>query len=166
MKAKTKETLLAHELYSATPHWEMIKSLFSLLVTDPKKDSDDEFGNNYKTEDGLVVGVFDISRANFMPEAQRELYIEIPEEDFGEEDGDVVGRLSSGMYGFRDASNAWMHDWQELLKGGGFSVEVANPALFLSGTWRRLLCAGTGLRGGQGEGDGGEQGKIFSPREG
>eukprot|EP00972_Heterocapsa_arctica_P058992 8695401-Heterocapsa_arctica.AAC.1 len=34
LKAKTKEAFLAHELFSATPSWEAIKSLLSLLVTD------------------------------------------------------------------------------------------------------------------------------------
>ena len=129
LKAKTKEALLAHELFSATPPWEVIKGLFSLLVTDPKENKS---SNNYKPDEDLVVGVFDISRAHFMPKAQRELYIEIPEEDREEGDGDVVGRLSRGMYGFRDASNAWMKDWQDVLKGSGFTVGVANPALFLN----------------------------------
>lgn len=42
LKAKTKEALLAHELFSATPPWEMIKSLFSLLVSDgPHQGGDD-----------------------------------------------------------------------------------------------------------------------------
>ena len=34
LRAKTKETLLAHELFSAMPPWEMIKVLLSGLVTD------------------------------------------------------------------------------------------------------------------------------------
>ena len=34
LKAKTKEALLAHELFSAMPPWEIVKCLFSMLVTD------------------------------------------------------------------------------------------------------------------------------------
>ena len=34
LKAKTKEALLAYELFSATPPWEVVKCLFSMLVTD------------------------------------------------------------------------------------------------------------------------------------
>ena len=34
LKAKTRESLLAHELFSAMPPWEAIKTLLSLLVTD------------------------------------------------------------------------------------------------------------------------------------
>ena len=65
-----------------------------------------------------------------MAKAQRELYIEIPEEDKLLGDGDVIGRLNQGMYGFRDASNGWMKDWQELLRSDGYDIGVANPALF------------------------------------
>eukprot|EP00435_Cladocopium_sp_Y103_P033123 s170_g8.t1 len=129
LKAKTKEALLAHELFSATPPWEMIKSLFSLLVTDPK---DDDGRDQVRARQELVMGVFDISRAHFMPEAKRELYVEIPDEDRLEGEEDFVGRLNRGMYGFRDASHAWMEDWQKVLSGGGFTVGVANPALFLN----------------------------------
>ena len=64
-----------------------------------------------------------------MPEAARELYIELPPED--QEPGkDLVGRLNRNMYGFRDASNGWMRDWQGLLVGDGFEVGKANGALF------------------------------------
>ena len=112
LKAKTKEALLAHELFSATPPWEMVKALFSLLVTDLQAN----MGGNHE----MTMGVFDISRARFMPAAQRELYIEIPEEDREPGDGDVVSKLNRGMYGFRDASHAWMEDWQALLREGGF----------------------------------------------
>eukprot|EP00972_Heterocapsa_arctica_P033608 4946222-Heterocapsa_arctica.AAC.1 len=73
LKAKTKEALLAHELFSGTPPWEAIKTLQSLL------DGSD-----------LELGLFDTSRAHFMPIDKRELYIEIPSEDRKDGDGDVV----------------------------------------------------------------------------
>ena len=34
LKAKTKEALLAYELFSAMPPWEIVKCLFPMLVTD------------------------------------------------------------------------------------------------------------------------------------
>ena len=34
LKAKTKEALVAHELFSAMPPWECVKTLLSLLATD------------------------------------------------------------------------------------------------------------------------------------
>ena len=80
----------------------------------------------------MCIGVFDISRAHFMPKCQRELYVEIPAEDRGPGEEDYVGRLNRGMYGFRGASNAWMKDWQELHAEGGYQVGVANLALFFN----------------------------------
>ena len=58
LKAKTKTAYLAHELFSAMPPWEMIKALLSLLVTRDVSKRGLE----------LELGVFDISRAHFMPE--------------------------------------------------------------------------------------------------
>jgi len=116
LKAKTKDALLAHELFSATPPWEAIKALLSMLVTDGMSEDGEE----------LELGVFDISRAHFMPEVKRELYIEIPNEDKAEGEGDVIGRLNRNMYGFRDASNGWMEDWQKLLETAGYVVGTSN----------------------------------------
>merc|ERR1711994_43709 len=114
LKAKTKEALLAHELFSAMPPWEMIKILLGLLVTDgvpgPVAQISTEHENNVikgdvenNDDDELMLGIYDISRAHFMPKVKRELYIEIPKEDLTDEDGDVIGRLNRNMYGFRDA---------------------------------------------------------------
>ena len=70
LKAKTKEASLAHELFSAMPPWETAKSLFSFLVTDGISDREEQ----------LEFGMFDIAHAHFMPKADRELYIELPDE--------------------------------------------------------------------------------------
>ena len=131
LKARTKHALLAHELFSAMPPWEMVKSLLSLLVTDGV------------AAESLVLGVFDISRAHFMAPATRELYVEIPDEDRDPEDGDCVGRLNRSMYGFRDASHNWMEDWQGLLQEEGYKIGVANPALF----WNERLCSRGAVHG-------------------
>ena len=89
LKWKTKEQLLAHGLFSPMPPWEMVKVLLGFLVTD-------DF--NGIAADDLVIGIFDISRAHFMAPADRELYIELPEEDKLPGEGDVVGRLNRMMY--------------------------------------------------------------------
>jgi hypothetical protein len=119
LKAKTKGALLAHQLFSAMPPWEMIKALFSLLVTDDVEPAEE-----------LEIGIFDISRAHFMPKVRRELYIELPEEDRLPGEEGMIGRLNRNMYGFRDASAGWFDDWQELLESDGFKIGAANPALF------------------------------------
>ena len=74
-----------HELCSAMPHWEAIKSLLSFLVTD---------GIETENDEELEVGIFDISRAHFMPKVKRELYIELPPEDMKPGEEDMVGRQS------------------------------------------------------------------------
>ncbi|CAK0795212.1 unnamed protein product [Prorocentrum cordatum] len=121
LKAKTKDQLLAHELFSAMPPWEAIKALFSLWVSDGSVDG---------TADPEIA-IFDISRAHFMAPAKRELYIDIPAEDREPGDEHMVGRLNRSMYGFRDAISNWMDDRQQLLEADGFEIGVANPALFL-----------------------------------
>ncbi len=120
LKAKTKELLSPHELFCATPPWEVVKGLFSLMVTDPVSENDEE----------LEIGIFDISRAHFMPKVNRELYTELPEEDKNPEDGVCIGELLRNMYGFRDASNDWQKDWQELLQSEGYKIGQANGAIF------------------------------------
>lgn len=92
LAAKTKETRLAHEVFSAMPPWEMIKILLGLLVIDgvpgpvepPNNNSDKIIIRNDgggSDNDELMLGIYDISRAHFMPKVKRELYIEIPKED-------------------------------------------------------------------------------------
>lgn len=124
LKVNTKEALVAHELFSAMPPWECVKTLLSLLVTEnlPGLENDE-----------LELAILDISRAHFMPKAERELYIELPPGD--QQPGqDLVGRLNRMMHGFRDASNGRMRDWQSLLTEDSFEVGKANGALFLHQT--------------------------------
>ena len=74
LQAKTKEAYDLHnELFSAMPPWETVKSLLSFPVTDGVSDPEEQ----------LEIGIFDISRAHFVPRADRELYIELPDEAQG-----------------------------------------------------------------------------------
>ena len=120
LKAKTREALLAHELFSAMPPWEMIKALLSLMVTSGVS----------KTNEELELGTFDISRAHFMAKADRELYIEAPAEDWEPGDENKAAKLRRNMYRFRDASSGWQKDWQDLLQEAGYEVGRANCAPF------------------------------------
>ena len=80
------------------------------------------------------MGIFDISRAHFMPEIDCETCIEIPDEDKLPEDGDVVGRLNRNMYGRRTAAHTWLNDWHELLRSAGYAIGKGNAALFYNST--------------------------------
>ena len=74
-----------------------------------------QYKDKCKTETRKLLGIFNISRAHFMPKAERELYIEIPKEGLNPEDGDALGRLNRNMYGFRDASNAGFRECKNVL---------------------------------------------------
>ena len=79
------------------------------------------------------LGIFDISCARFMPKPDRELYIELPDEARAPGEGDVVGRLNRGMYGFQRCKQ----------QSEGYVVGKANPALFFNNQ-RNLRGAGHG----------------------
>ena len=116
LRAKTKGTLLAHELFSAMPAWGL-KVLLGLLV------SDDVPGAEGKSLKWLSSTS---ARAHFMAPMDREACIELPQEDKLPEDGDAVGLLLRSMYGFRTASA----NWRRTLEQAGYKVGVANPASF------------------------------------
>ena len=113
LKATPKEALRAHELFSAVPPWETVKAPLAFLVKDGVSDAEEQ----------LYIGMFDISRAHFMPK-DRELYLELPDEAKAPGDGDVVGRMNRSMYGFRDAGNNWMRDWQSLHQSTGYACTL------------------------------------------
>ena len=121
LRSRTKGTLLAHELFSAMPPWEILKVLLGLLVSDNVSGAEGE---------ELEMAIFDISRAHFMAPMDREACIKLPQEDKLAEDGDAVGLLLRSMHGFRTASANWMRDLQTTLEQGDHKVGVANPALF------------------------------------
>ena len=50
--------------------------------------------------------LMDVSRAFFYAPAQRDLWVELPEED-KDVKADEVGKLKRAMYGTRDAPLAW-----------------------------------------------------------
>ena len=76
--------------------------------------------------------VSDISRAHFMPSADRELHIDHPDEAKAPGENDVVGRLHQSMYGSRGASNSWTREWHRRVQLDGYAVGKANLALFFN----------------------------------
>ena len=49
----------------------------------------------------------DISRAFFHALAKRRVYVQLPEEDRGDGEEELCGRLNYSMYGTRDAAQNW-----------------------------------------------------------
>ena len=89
LRAKTKGTLLAHELLM--PLWESFKVLLGLLVSYDVPGAEGE---------ELEMAIFDISRAQSMEPMDREACIELPWEDKLPEYGGAVGLLLRSCTGF------------------------------------------------------------------
>ena len=79
----------------------------------------------------LKLAHFDISRAHFVPEARRELHVELLDEDPMKQKG-FVGLLVRSMYGTQDASNLWQEDYTGTLAQRGYTPGRSNPAVFHS----------------------------------
>ena len=66
--------------------------------------------------------VNDVIRAFFYAKALRPVWVELPQEDYNEEDErhDNVGLLEMSLYGTRDAARNWSNTVEEHLKKIGF----------------------------------------------
>merc|ERR1712026_17253 len=75
-----------------------------------------------------VVMINDVRRAYFYAKALRPIWIELPEEDYTEEDmkEDRVGLLEMSLYGTRDAAQNWQKTVEKNLKKIGFKQGVGN----------------------------------------
>ena len=86
------------DLFAATPPLEAKKFLFSLAVSS-KADS----GKSYK------IAFIDIKRAYFHAKAIRDVYVDLPSQDW--EEG-MCGKLEKSMYGTRDAAQNWEREYE------------------------------------------------------
>ena len=93
---RTEAELDPSSVFSAMPPLEALKLMMSHQVSAKM--------SRRKGKLRLKMAHFDISRAHFMPKAEREIYVELPDEDPKKAEG-FVGRLERGMYGTQDASN-------------------------------------------------------------
>ena len=80
------------ELFAATPPTEAMRIILSEAATMGKEEK--------------VIMINDVRRAYFYAKALRPIWIELPEEDYTEEDmkEDRVGLLEMSLYGTRDAA--------------------------------------------------------------
>eukprot|EP00973_Karenia_brevis_P036049 4973185-Karenia_brevis.AAC.1 len=58
----------------------------------------------------------DVKRAYFHAPATREIYIEIPEEDWEEGDEARVAKLNLSLYGTRDAAQNWAKEVERVFQ--------------------------------------------------
>ena len=78
---------------------------------------------------GVHVMLSDVKRAFFRALAKRELYVELPPEDVGYEEG-YVGRLRLALYGTRDAASLWQECLSQHLADIGFTRGKSKPCVF------------------------------------
>ena len=102
------------ELYAATPPLEALKLLLG----------------HASSGDGLAhLMLSDVKRAYFHAKANRELYVELPEEDEEYHEG-YVGKLALALYGTRDAASLWQECLAEHLLSIGFVRGISNPCVY------------------------------------
>ena len=116
-KGEQGRVLTDAELFSAMPPLEAMRIQASTMVS--KKVS--------KRGKKLKFAVFDISRAHFYEETQRDIYIQLPE---AERDGVHCGKLKRNMYGTQDAAARFSSGYSVLMASGGHVAGVSNPAVF------------------------------------
>ena len=75
----------------------------------------------------MKIDFIDISRAYFQADAIREVYVELPDEDW--EEG-MCGKLLKSMYGTRDAAQNWGAAYSEFMKSIGFQQGKASSCVF------------------------------------
>ena len=83
-------------------------------------------------EEEKVIMVNDVRRAFFYAKAMRPAWIELPPEDYREEDkeNDHVGLLEMSLYGTRDAAQNWQNTVEVHLKEFGFRQGLASGSVF------------------------------------
>ena len=74
-----------------------------------------------------------VKRAYFHAKANRELFVELPEEDEEYQEG-YVGRLALALYGTRDAASLWQECLAEHLLSIGFVRGISNPCVYYNAT--------------------------------
>lgn len=76
--------------------------------------------------------VNDISRALFNAKAEREVYVQLAQEDMRPGDETTCGKLRYSMYETRDAAQIWYRECSGRLKEMGFAQGNASPYVFVT----------------------------------
>ena len=77
--------------------------------------------------------LLDFKRAFLYGDCERELYIELPEEDHRREDGKCVGLLRKAMYGTRDAPAVWQRLVRRVMAELGFTASRTSACVYVHG---------------------------------
>ena len=107
------------DLFAATPPLESLRLLCSICASHQNRPSP------YR-----MLSI-DVKRAYFYAEAKREVFIEIPLEDWEPGDEHKVARLNLSLYGTRDAAQNWSEEFTRTLVASGFQTGKATPCNFV-----------------------------------
>ena len=75
----------------------------------------------------MKLDFIDVRRAYFFAKVRREVYVDLPEEDWTP---NMCGRLNQSMYGTRDAAQNWEEEYSSFLIGISFRRGKASPCVF------------------------------------
>ena len=74
--------------------------------------------------------VNDVSRAYFYADATEPTYVKLCEEDMGEGEQGMCGRLNKAMYGTRTAAREWQKEFTKVLRELNVTSGKASPCIF------------------------------------
>ncbi len=75
----------------------------------------------------MKIDFIDVRRAYFHAPALKDVYVELPKEDWAP---GKCGKLNKSMYGTRDAAQNWEEEYTSVLVGIGFRRGKASPCVF------------------------------------
>ena len=79
----------------------------------------------------MTIMITDIKRAFFYAPVTRPIFIDIPLEDRGPGDDNMVAELKMALYATRDAAVNWFKTYSEHLISLGFEEGRTNPCIFI-----------------------------------
>ena len=106
------------DLFAATPPLETFKYLIARCAMGQSR------------RNPLRIATIDIKRAYFYAPCIREVFIEIPREDFEPGDEGMVAKLRLSLYGTRDVAQNWTAAYTSHLVKLGFNVGRSSPCNF------------------------------------
>ena len=104
------------ELFAATPPLEALRLLLSGGASSGRTDT--------------CFAVVDVRRAYFYAPARRDLYVELPWEDWEAGDEGKCGLLRGSLYGTRDAARNWDEDISRAMKAAGFVKGTTSTCIY------------------------------------
>ena len=89
----------------------------------------------------LTVMTLDFSKAFLYGNMEREVFVELPDEDSRKHESDCVGRLLKSMYGLRDAPQIWQKVVKNMLKARGYKPLVGTQCTYVHPVTAMIIVA-------------------------